>query len=111
MGILQFRASHNLQDNSCLAAGNCFINFEEEDDPASWLADIVAESNLAVLHCDRSIPWLSFDENPPPGVSRTEFFDARIDAAPSHLSMTARTGSSFSHQVACHPRPSGSIIF
>lgn len=36
---------------------------------------------MAVLHWDRAIPWLAFDENPPQGVSRTDFYDGRIDNA------------------------------
>jgi hypothetical protein len=39
-----------------------------------------ADPNLAVLHWDRAVPWLVFDEDPPAGTGRTEFFDARIDA-------------------------------
>lgn len=80
MGILQFRIRHNLHDDSCLASSDCYFSTEEEDDTAWWLAQIAADSNLAVLHWDRAVPWLAFDEEPPPGTSRTEFFDARIDA-------------------------------
>jgi hypothetical protein len=80
MGILQFRIRHNLHDDSCLARSDCYFSTEEEDDTAWWLAEIAADSNLAVLHWDRAVPWLAFDEDPPPGTSRTEFFDARIDA-------------------------------
>ena len=80
MGILQFRIRHNLHDDSCLASNDCDFSTEEEDDTALWLAEIAADSNLAVLHWDRAVPWLAFDEEPPPGTSRTEFFDARIDS-------------------------------
>jgi hypothetical protein len=79
MGLLQFRIRHNLQDNSCLASSDCFFSIEEEDETAWWLAQIAADSNLAVLHWDRAVPWLAFDEDPPGGTSRAEFFDARID--------------------------------
>ncbi len=80
MGMLQFRVRHNLQDDSCVARGDCFYAIEEEDQTAAWLAQIAADSDLAVLHWDRAIPWLSFDADPPVGTSRTDFFDARIDA-------------------------------
>ena len=79
MGLLQFRIRHNLQDDSCLARNDCFFSIEEEDETAWWLAQIAADSNLAVLHWDRAVPWLAFDEDPPAGTSRAEFFDARID--------------------------------
>jgi hypothetical protein len=80
MGILQFRIRHNLHDDSCLAINDCYFSIEEEDETASWLAEIATVSNLAVLHWDRAVPWLAFNEEPPSGTSRTEFFDARIDA-------------------------------
>jgi hypothetical protein len=80
MGFLQARIRHNLHDDSCVASNDCYLSTEEEDDTASWLAEIAAVSNLAVLHWDRAVPWLAFDEEPPMGTSRTEFFDARIDA-------------------------------
>jgi hypothetical protein len=79
MGMLQFRIRHNLQDDSCLARGDCFYAIEEEDQTAAWLAQIAADSDLAVLHWDRAVPWLAFDADPPVGTSRTQFFDARID--------------------------------
>jgi hypothetical protein len=80
MGILQFRIRHNLQDDSCLARGDCFYSIEEEDQTAAWLAQIAADSDLAVLHWDRALPWLAFDADPPAGTGRTDFYDARIDA-------------------------------
>lgn len=79
MGMLQFRIRHNLQDDSCLARGDCFYAIEEEDQTAAWLAKIAADSDLAVLHWDRAVPWPAFDADPPMGTSRTEFFDARMD--------------------------------
>ena len=78
MGILQFRVQHTLQDDSCLP-DQCSLSMEEEADTAAWLDHIAARSNMAVLHWDRAIPWLAFDENPPPGVSRMDFYDGRID--------------------------------
>lgn len=78
MGILQFRGQHNLQDDSCLP-DQCNLTFEEQTDTAAWLDDIASFSNMAVFHWDRPIPWLAFDENPPQGVSRIDFFDGRID--------------------------------
>ena len=79
MGMLQFRIQHNLQDDSCVARADCFYQIEEEDQTAAWLAQIAADSDLAVLHWDRAVPWLAFDADPPPGTSRIDFFDARID--------------------------------
>ena len=79
MGMLQFRILHNLQDDSCVGRGDCFYSIEEEDQTDAWLDKIAADSDLAVLHWDRALPWLAFDEDPPPGASRTDFFDARID--------------------------------
>jgi hypothetical protein len=79
MGMLQFRILHNLQDDSCVARGDCFYSIEEEDQTAAWLAQIAVDSDLAVLHWDRAVPWLAFDADPPMGTSRTDFFDARID--------------------------------
>ena len=79
LGMLQFRVNHNLQDDSCLARNDCYYTFEEEEQTSTWLAQIAADSNLAVLHWDRAVPWLAFDADPPVGTSRTDFFDARID--------------------------------
>lgn len=78
MGLLQFRVLHNLQDDACLP-DQCSLTMEEEADTATWLDHLAAHSNMAVLHWDRAIPWLAFDEDAPPGVSRIDFFDARID--------------------------------
>lgn len=78
MGVLQFRGKHNLQDDSCLP-DQCDLTFEEETDIQGWLNDLTSLSNMAVLHWDRPIPWLAFDENPPQGVSRIDFYDGRID--------------------------------
>lgn len=78
MGILQFITKHNLQDNTCLP-DNCYLTLEEEEDTGTWLDQLESISNMAVLHWDRAIPWLVFDENPPPGVSRSDFYDGRID--------------------------------
>ncbi len=79
MGILQFRVQHNLEDDSCLPA-SCDLSWEEEDDTAGWLDTIATHANMAVLHWDRPIPWLVFDDNPPQGVTRVDFFDGRLDA-------------------------------
>jgi hypothetical protein len=78
MGILQFRVQHNLQDDACLP-DRCNLSMEEEDGITAWLDHIAAHSNMAVLHWDRAIPWLAFDENPPQGVDRIAFYDGRID--------------------------------
>lgn len=61
MGMLQFRIRHNLQDDSCVARNDCFYAIEEEDQTAAWLAQIAADSDLAVLHWDRAVPWLAFE--------------------------------------------------
>lgn len=78
MGFLQFRGQHNLQDDACLP-DQCSLTMEEEDNTSAWLDHLAAHSNMAVLHWDRAIPWLAFDQNPPQGVSRGDFFDGRID--------------------------------
>lgn len=79
MGLLQFKVNHNLQDDSCLP-DQCDLTWEEETDTAGWLTEIAGLSNMAVLHWDRPIPWLAFDADPGPGISRVDFFDGRIDA-------------------------------
>ncbi len=78
MGVLQFRTQHNLQDDTCLP-DFCHLTMEEETDTGAWLDDLATISNMAVLHWDRAIPWLAFDENPPQGVSRVDFYGGRID--------------------------------
>lgn len=78
MGLLQFRTQHNLQDNTCLP-DDCYLMMEKEEDTVAWLDRLATISNMAVLHWDRAIPWLVFDENPPSGISRTDFYDGRID--------------------------------
>jgi hypothetical protein len=78
MGLLQFRIKHNLQDDTCLP-DDCFLTLEEDAEIEAWLDQLAASSNMAVLHWDQAIPWLSFDETPPPGVSRSDFYDGRID--------------------------------
>jgi hypothetical protein len=80
MGILQFRTRHNLQDASCLP-DQCDLSMEEEAETPRWLEGLAAISDMAVLHWDREIPWLAFDEDPPQGVSRSDFYDGRLDAA------------------------------
>lgn len=81
IGVLQFKVEHNLETPACLASGSCFLEFEELDQPAPWLAEIRTASTLGVLHWDRGIPWLAFDPNPPPGVSRVAFYETRLDAS------------------------------
>jgi hypothetical protein len=80
MGLLQFRMQHNLQDGTCLP-DHCYLSTEDETDIGARLAQIEAISNMAVLHWDRAIPWLAFDEDPPQGVSRSDYYDGRIDAS------------------------------
>ena len=79
-GILQFHPIHNLQTSDCLASSTCSIVFEDFANVSSWLAQIAARSNLAVLHWDAGIPWLVFDADPPPGADRVNYYDARLDA-------------------------------
>ncbi len=80
MGLLQFRTKHNLQDDTCLP-DDCYLTMEEEAETGEWLERLATISNMAVLHWDRAIPWLAFDETPPSGVSRSDFYDGRIDPA------------------------------
>ena len=59
MGILQFNNDHNLADNSCLAANNCYFNTEIKDqNVADWLSSIRAESSMAgfALGLSHSLP-------------------------------------------------------
>ncbi|MBK7951475.1 MAG: hypothetical protein IPK00_22595 [Deltaproteobacteria bacterium] len=79
-GLLQFKIEHNLETPACLATGSCFLRLEEEADPAGWLSQIRAASDLATLHWDRAVPWLVFDVDPPPGSDRVAYYDARLDA-------------------------------
>lgn len=80
LGILQFHILHNLFDDSCVQRDDCSLSIENEDDTANWLSSFRGVSNLAVLHWDRTIPWLAFDEDPPQGTDRIAFYDGRIDA-------------------------------
>jgi len=79
LGILQFDVRHNLQDDSCLARDDCHLSLENEDDIAGWLGQIAAVTDLAVLHWDRSIPWLVFAAEVPAGGDRVAFYDSRLD--------------------------------
>lgn len=81
MGVLQFHVVHNLDDQGCLQRDDCNLSIEEEDRIEAWLDEIAAVSNLAVLHWDRTVPWLVFDPLPPDGVSRVTFYDERLDPA------------------------------
>jgi hypothetical protein len=45
-GLLQFRVEHNLVDDTCLARGDCSLQFEDETDTAAWLAPIADLSTL-----------------------------------------------------------------
>ena len=80
IGYLQFRVDHNLGTPACLAAGTCFLEFEDFNTPAAWLSEIRGASNLPTLHWDRGIPWLAFDVDLPAGGDREAFYDARLDA-------------------------------
>ncbi len=79
LGVLQFDIRHNLEDDSCVARGDCNLTIENQDDTAGWLARFREVSNLAVLHWDRTVPWLVFDQDPPQGTSRLDFYDSRLD--------------------------------
>ncbi|MBY0402056.1 hypothetical protein K2X89_17310 [Myxococcota bacterium] len=79
-GLLQFKIQHNLATPACLATGSCFLTLEEQGDPAGWLLQLRAASDLATLHWDRAVPWLVFDADPPPGRDRVAYYDARLDA-------------------------------
>lgn len=78
MGLLQFRVQHDLEDDACLP-DQCHLTMEEEVDTAVWLNHLADLSNMAVLHWDRAIPWLAFDEDVPQGISRIDFYEGRID--------------------------------
>ena len=78
-GILQFKVEHTLETAACLTSGTCTLSFEEFDDTAAWLAEIRANSDLAVFHWDRGIPWLTFDVDPPTGIDRVAFYESQLD--------------------------------
>lgn len=80
IGYLQFRVDHNLETPACLAAGTCFLEFEDFETPGAWLSEIRNASTFAALHWDRGIPWLAFDVDLPAGADRESFYDARLDA-------------------------------
>lgn len=78
-GLLQFHVEHNLDTSGCTVAGNCFLRTEEEDDLPGWLDEIGANSDMAVLHWDRGVPWTVFAESPTGGEDIAAFYDARLD--------------------------------
>jgi hypothetical protein len=80
LGLLQFHVEHNLETNACVSHGDCSLHFEDETTTATWLAELRRGSSLAILHWDRAIPWLTFDEDPPAGTSRSAFYDERLDS-------------------------------
>lgn len=87
LGILQFHVQHNLETDACLTlptptgcpGTNCFLTAEDETNTTAWLAEIRQNSNMAVLHWDRSIPWLIFNQNPPAGTNRVSYYDGLLD--------------------------------
>jgi len=79
LGLLQFHVTHNLADDFCTHVGTCSMSIEEAEDTADWLDAIRSDSNLAVLHWDRPIPYLAFKEPPPEGVDRVSFHETMLD--------------------------------
>jgi len=79
-GLLQFHVVHNLEDDSCLATGDCSLSLEDTEGTTGWLEAIDAETTMPVLHWDQPIPWLQFTEAPPSSAERVAFYDGRIDA-------------------------------
>ncbi len=80
MGLLQFDVTHNLEDDTCLSRGDCDLTLENETNTQEFLARVRAESNMAVLHWDRPIPWLVFDRDPPADGDVVAFYDGLLDA-------------------------------
>jgi hypothetical protein len=79
-GILQFHVTHNLQTPDCRATMDCNLDFEEKDDVPGWLSVIAEDSEVAILHWDRAIPWLVFDADPPMGANPVAHYDPQLDA-------------------------------
>lgn len=80
LGVLQFRVTHNLVDDTCLTRGPCHLELEAT--PAqlpSWLTALDGASTQAVLHVDRALPWLAFAQDPPAGVDPQAYYTARLD--------------------------------
>lgn len=77
-GVLSFRVSHNVDDADCLDEGNCFFETNQEDDVEQWLQRVRDDSDLAVLHWNRPIPYHTFSVDPPEGTSRLDFYEDRL---------------------------------
>ena len=80
-GVLSFRVSHNLEDASCLSSGTCFVETNEDTGVRPWLSDVRQDSDLAVLHWNRPIPYPAFAADPPDGTPRPAFYDDRLSPA------------------------------
>ncbi len=77
-GVLSFRVSHNVQDASCLEEGDCFYETNQEAGIQDWLWRVRQDSDLAVLHWNRPIPYATFAVDPPEGMDRVAFYDERL---------------------------------
>ncbi|MCG3173566.1 MAG: hypothetical protein GMKNLPBB_01764 [Myxococcota bacterium] len=82
-GFPQFRIQHNLQNESCGVTGRgCVLEVEPQHDLSAWLESLSRDSNLAVLHWDRAIPWDVFAEECPSNEDCLAWYDQR---APGEL--------------------------
>ncbi len=80
-GVLSFRVSHNVDDAGCLDDGNCFFETNQEQDIEQWLRRVRGDSDLAVLHWNRPIPYHTFSVDLPEGTSRIDFYEERLSSS------------------------------
>ncbi|MEQ1571210.1 MAG: hypothetical protein ABMA64_36615 [Myxococcota bacterium] len=78
-GLLQFHLVHDLEDDGCLAAGDCFLTIEERDDVDGWIDALAADADAPVLHWDQGVPWSVFAAPVPAGEDPDAFYRARLD--------------------------------
>lgn len=79
LGLLQFHLVHNLEDDTCLAEGDCALTVEETGDVAAWTETLSAWGNTPVLHWDQGVPWSVFAVAPPDGEDAVSFYEERLD--------------------------------
>lgn len=77
-GVLSFRVSHNVDEANCIEEWTCFLETNQESDIQQWLARVREDSDLAVLHWNRPIPYTAFATDPPEGPGRVAFYDDRL---------------------------------
>lgn len=78
-GLLQFHTVHNLEDDACLARGDCFLAYDETEDVEGWVAELRTRADTPVLHMDRGVPWSALAAAPPEGEDPHAFYAERLD--------------------------------